>query len=217
MRTPIRAIIAAALGALTIIPAGCNIVGPAFFFIHGPEKAKKLHGLDAEKTTVVFVDDRQSRVPRRVLRVTMAEEAEKTLLQKRVVKDMISAQSALQAAGSDKHGKPIPISEIGRAVQAEVVIYATVDRFTLSSDGQTFAPEAEVRVKVMSVHDEKRLWPEDPAGHALLVRAIPQARDMPANVSARYQAEDELARRVGLEIAWLFFDHDKPTGPRVPN
>ena len=217
MPKPPYALAAAALSALALLPAGCNIAGPAFYFIHGPEKVKKLHELDKEKTTVVFIDDRQSRIPRRVLRATMAEEAEKTLLRERVVKDMISAHSALQAAGSDKHGKPIPIAEIGRAVRADVIIYATVDGFTLSPDGQTFAPAAELRVKVVGVHDEKRLWPEDPAGHPLRVMAAPQTREMPANVSARYQAEDELARQIGVEIARLFFDHEKPTGPRVPH
>jgi hypothetical protein len=44
-----------------------------------------------------------------------------------------------------------------------------------------------------------------------------KAKDLPRSVSARYQAEDELARRVGLEIAWLFFNHDRATGPRIPD
>ncbi len=207
--------IAAAL--LALCAAGCNIVGPAYYFIHGPEKTKKLYALDQETTGVVFVDDRQNIVPRRILRTTMAEEAEKTLLKNRVLKDMVSAASALSAAGNDRHGRPIPVTEIGRAVRASTIVYATVDGFTLTPDGTTFAPEASVRVKVLSVEGDQRLWPEDPEGHPIRVRMQVKAKDLPRSVSARYQAEDELARRVGLEIAWLFFNHDRATGPRIPD
>ena len=212
-----RVIPAALLACLTLLPAGCNIVGPAFYFIHGPEKTKKVFTLDPEKTAVVFIDDRGNKVPRRALRAAMAEQAEKTLLAKKVVKDMISANSALIAAGNDKHGKPVPVSEIGRAVQAQVVIYATVDAFTMTQDGNTFAPEALLRVKVVSAEDDTRLWPPMPEGYPLRVRPRPEAKDLPSSVSARYQAEDELARMAGMEIAWLFFDHDKATGPRIPD
>ena len=214
-----RMMVAFGLGVVTLLPAGCNIVGPAYYFIHGPEKTKKVYTLDEEKTAVVFVDDRQNKVPRRALRAAMAEEAEKTLLQKRVVKDMVSANSALVAAGNDKHGKPLPVTEIGKAVQAETVIFATIDKFSLTPDGSTYQPEVLMRVKVVSVAEDKRLWPDGgfPEGYPLRVRLRAEAKEVPTSVSGRYGAEDALARQAGLEIAWLFFDHDRATGPRVPD
>jgi hypothetical protein len=203
------------LGA--VVPAGCNIIGPAAYFIHGPAKTKKLHELDKKKTTVIFIDDRQNRIPRRALRLAIAERAQELLLEKKVVQDMISASSALAATGNDRHAAPQPIAEIGRAIQADVVIFATVDTFSLTPDGQTFAPHAVLRVKVISVADDKRLWPEDPAGHPLRVRALAAAKDLPSSVAARYQAEDELAKQIGVELAWLFFDHETPRGVRTPD
>src|SRR5204863_9264442 len=131
------------------LSGGCNIVAPVFYLVHGPEKTKKMYTLDPKRTAVVFVDDRANRIPRRASRVAMAEEAEKTLLKGKAVKDMVSTQSAMLAAGKDIHGQPVPITEIGRAVKADIVIYATIDDFHLTTDGQTFSPGAVFRVKVI--------------------------------------------------------------------
>ena len=212
----VRVIASLLAGAAGLLGAGCNIVGPAYYFIHGPEKAKKLYELDPKRTTVVFVDDRSSRVPRRASRVAIGEQAEQTLLKERVVKDMVSSQSAIQAAGTDREGKPASIAEVGAAVKADVVIYATVDEFSLTRDGQTYSPGAVLRVKVVDATGNARLWPENPAGHVVSVRLSPKTSDLPTSTAARFQAEDELARQAGQEIAWLFMDHEAPRGIKGP-
>lgn len=208
--------IAALVGLASLGLAGCNIVAPALYLAHGPEKTPKLYTLDKKKPTVVFIDDRANTIPRRALRITMAEEFEKTVMRQDVVSDVISSQSAMVAASQDRQGKPIPITEIGQAVKADVVVYATVDRFTLTPDGQTFSPHCVLRVKVIDVANDKRLWPADPHGHPVQVRPNVKTGELPNNTSARYQAEDELARQAGLEIARLFFTHEKPRSVQNP-
>jgi hypothetical protein len=201
----------------TLMLGGCNIAGPVFLLVHGPEKTRKMHELEKERPTVILIDDRQNRIPRRALRLAMAEEAERTLLSTKTVEDMISGQSALAAAGNDRTGRPIPIVEIGRAVEAQVVIYVTVDQFALTPDGETYAPTARLRVKVIDVEQDARVWPADPAGHPIFVRPQVQSRDLPGSVAARFAVEDELARLAGLSIARLFHDHERPRGARVPD
>jgi hypothetical protein len=213
MRRPILILFCLAAAA---VPAGCNIVAPAYYLIHGPEKTKKAFALDEKKTTVIFIDDRQNRVPRRALRLAMGEEAEKTLLKQKVVTDMVSSQSALVAAGTEHRGQPIPVSEVGAAVKADIVIYATVDYFALSTDGESFSPAAKLRVKVIDTLSDTRLWPENDSGFPLVVKPVLSAREMPTSLSARYQAEDELARLTGVELAQLFYNHEALRGPRAP-
>lgn len=212
-----RALLWTAVLAGAAVAPSCNIAGPAYYFIHGPEKTKKLYELNPKKTAVVFVDDRANRVPRRATRVAIGEEAEKTLLHEKVVKDMVSAQSAIQAAGIDRDGKPAAITEVGAAVKADIVIYATVDEFTLTRDGQTFTPTASLRVKVVDAAQGKRLWPENASGQVVGVRLSPKTAELPTSTAARFAAEDELARQAGLEIAWLFFDHEAPRGIKDPD
>lgn len=204
------------IGAAGAIAASCNIVAPAFYMIHGPEKTKKACTLDPKRSTVVFIDDRLSRVPRRSSRVAIGEQVEQALLKEGVVKDMVSSQSALQAAGNDREGKPAAITEVGQSVKADVVIYATVDEFVLTRDGQTYSPMAMLRVKVIDAVTGKRLWPESPAGHVVAARLSPKTATLPESTAARFMAEDELAKQAGQEIAWLFFDHETPKGIKGP-
>ncbi len=204
------------VAAAGVTSASCNIVAPAFYFIHGPEKTKAEYALDPKRTAVVFVDDRLSKVPRRASRVAIGEQVEELLLKEKAVKDMVSTQSALQAAGNDREGKPVAITEVGQAVKADLVIYATVDRFTLSLDNQTLTPQASLRVKVIDTATGKRLWPENPAGRVVTVRLSPKQDDLPTSTAARFAVEDELARQAGQEIAWLFYDHESPLGLKGP-
>lgn len=211
-----RAVLLAGVFGATLV-GGCNIVAPAYYFIHGPEKTKKVCTLDKTKTTVVFIDDRANFVPRRALRITMGEEAEKSLLKAKVVKDMVSSQSALGAAGTDRSDKPVSVTEIGEAVKAQIVIYATVDAFTISPDGTTLAPTAKLRVRVVDVATDTRLWPEDPRGYSMVTRPPAKAQPVPTSTSARYQNEDELAKAVGVDLAYLFYDHVPDRGLKVPD
>ncbi len=204
-----------ACGALIALP-GCNIVGPAYVLIHGPEKVPALYDLDKERTAVIFVDDRGNYLPRRSLRITLATEAERLILKKNLVKDMISAQSAMAAAAAEKGGQLMSIADVGRSVSADQVIYVSIDEFALSPDGQAFVPSLSMRVKVIDANNDRRLWPEDRAGHPVSVRL--RARGMmPDSTTERAKAEDELARAAGEALAHLFYKHEKPAGTRAPD
>lgn len=217
LTTPARRVLLAAILALVAcVTPGCNIVGPFYYLIHGPEKVPKVYGLNKDKSTVIFIDDRSNNVPRRALRIAIGETAEKTILKERLVKDMIASQSALAAAGTDRSGKPLSNTEIGEAVKAQIVIYATVDAFTLSTDGATLRPMAEMRVRVIDVESDKRLWPDDPAGHRVQTRLPASTDGMPSSSSARYSIEEDLARLAGLELAQLFYKHVPNKGVTVP-
>lgn len=209
-----RLVLLAAVIAVTA--TGCNIVGPAYLLVHGPEKVPAAHTLDSKRSAVIVIDDRANFVPRRALRLTMAAEAEKHLLGEKALEDMISGQSALAAAGAEKDGRPLAIAEIGRAVGAEVVIYVAVDEFTLSPDGQSFVPTARLRVKVIDATNDRRIWPEDRAGQSVVARVPPKQGTAPTGLTEQARAEDELARSAGLAIARLFFKHDRPKGVKVP-
>lgn len=200
--------------------AGCNIAGPAYYLIHGPEKIPKEYKLDAARPTVVFIDDPGNRIPRRQLRAVMGQTVEEVLLGKGILKsdknvnNMISTGAALTVAGKDKSATPMSITQIGRAVGAEVVIWVMVDRFTLSADGQSMAPTVSVRMKLIDAVADKRMWPEDPAGKAFTFIA-PASASLPTTGTARAQAELALAEYAGRGISELFYDAERPTAVRA--
>jgi hypothetical protein len=190
--------------------AGCNIVGPVVAIVHGPPKVAPAYRLDRKRTTVVFIDDRGNLMPRRALVVHAAKAAQDALLERRVLEDMISADSALAVvAAADASGKLIDIPEIGRRLGADVVIYAVVDRFSLTPDGVVYQPTAVVRVKVIDVAEEKRLWPEEKReGQTLTLVVPPRTEPLPSTTSGVQHAELDAADLLGRAIAQLFYEHE---------
>jgi hypothetical protein len=191
---------------------GCNIVAPAYLLIHGPEKVPAQHTLAPERPTVVFIDDRGNRLPRRALRQTIGDAAQTALLKEKVVSDLIDTRGAMAASSQDRAGQAMSIVDIGKAVKAEIVIYATVDAFTMSSDGQTYSPVASLRVKVIDVVADKRVWPEEREGHPLTLTFPPRTSDVPRNAAELRIAEEEVGRLVGLGLAQLFYDFERTQG-----
>jgi hypothetical protein len=207
-------------GALSIVCAlgACNIVGPAYYFVSGPEKIAARYTLPEEMSTVVFVDDRRSVLPDRALRRRIATGCEKQLLEKKAVKDIIASQSIEAIASRDRFTKPQGIVEIGEAVGAQTVVYATIDSFALSTDGTTYQPTAALRVKVIDITTKQRVWPEEPEEwYTLSLTRPPKTKDIPQSESERMRAAQEFADRLGLELGNLFVKHEEVRDGKVSN
>lgn len=212
MNPTIKTLAALALAAIALALPACNIVGPAAYILEGPPRVSAQTQLPDDRSYVIFVDDRGSNVPRRSLRVILGQIAEETLIAENVVDqpNMIAAQSALRAAMAESPDEPMPIADIGRAVGADSVIYLTVDAWTLSKDGVSFSPLVAGRVKLIDAQNRARLWPDSPRGFQFRVEPSTRAADVPANSAERAQAHEDLARRTGLALARLFYEHDRP-------
>jgi len=211
---PLAPRILAALPFVAILSVpGCNIVGPAYVLIHGPEKAQALHTLEKGRPTIVFVDDRASVLPRRSTRLGIAEAAQEALLAEGALVDVIDARNALATAARETPGDPMDIAAIGRGVQAEVVIYVAVDAFELSADGQSFLPSARARVKVLDVTKTEgaRLWPAEREGHPIVLQLPVRTGELPRTPAEVAAAEAGLAQQLGVAVGRLFFDYEVRT------
>lgn len=195
------------VAAATCLP-GCNIVGPAVVLIHGPEKTAAAHELDENRPTVVFIDDRGNRMGRRALRQTIAVVATDSLLKDADMKSMLDPKAAMIRVAGEPNGEPTDIATLGRSLGAEVVIYATVDSFSLTPDGVTFQPNAAFRVKVIDcVKSPSRIWPEEKEGHPLAVTMPQRQGEVPKTNTQANAAQDRLAQECGERLAKLFYKH----------
>lgn len=211
---PLVKVVCALLAVSGCALGGCNIVGPAYVLIHGPEKTPAVYKLDEKKPTVVLVDDRASVLPRRSLRTTIASRASQELLNEKAVETVIDAKAIQALLMRDSPDRPTPIATLGRQVQAQQVIYVTMDRFGLSPDGATYQPFADARVKVITTDDGgERVWPTQPEGYALRVVLPIQRDELPSGAGVLVKAQEALADRVGVELSRLFFKYE--TGARA--
>jgi hypothetical protein len=212
------------LGAVMAPGAGCNIVGPAFYLIHGPEKIPPVYKLDPKRPTVVLIDDPSNRVPRRQLRAIMGQTVDDILLKQGLIKadekqnNLISSGAALTVAAKDKSSTPMSITQVGKAVGAEVVVWIMVDQFSLMPDGQAFSPTVSIRLKFIDAVTDKRVWPpDDAAGNPFRYIYPAGSLTPPESSAARSQAEMSLAEYAGRGIAELFYEVEKPLSVREGN
>lgn len=190
---------------------GCNIVGPLFFLAHGPEKIPQVYELDPERPTVVFLDDRSGTIAHSQLREAVTNSAEREMLDHKVVKTLIDSRAASTVVLNEPRGELMSISEVGREVGAAVVVYAVPESFTLSPDGQTFAPTATLRVKILDAEADTRLWPVERDGYLLQVVATTRQGAPPRGQAETRAAELEFATFVGRRIAEMFYSHERST------
>lgn len=199
--------IAVALTMLTLIPA-CNVITPVAYAIHGPGKVEPQYTLDETLKTVIFVDDPSSRITQRRLRYAIAEKATRELLAKRILVDTLDPRGILTAASSEQYGKPMSISELGRSVEADIVIYAVITDFSMSPETGAYLPRASMRVKIIDARSGQRLWPADETGQMINIQMPQRPGSGPGTMGERVEIEQQLAERAGLGLAQLFYKHE---------
>ena len=132
---------------------------------------------------------------------------------------MIESSSAILVSSRDRYDRPLGITEVGAAVGANVVIYATIDTFTIGRVGvgeRTVIPTATARVKVIDVDEGKRAWPVAPLEWQAVQVTLPREQgQLPTTRNAEYELSVALSERLGIAIANLFIDHHAPDDSRV--
>ena len=125
---------------------------------------------------------------------------------------LISGRAALRVSSSeDSYGDPLSVAELGERVGADVVIYVSMQRWTLSRDGGTLSPSVAGEVKVIDAKSKARLWPPSrSSGYTLVVEPETKVNnaDIPREIAQRSQTEIATARQFGLALAQMFYKHE---------
>lgn len=197
--------------------SGCNIVAPIAMIASGPGEVKAAYKLDPTRKTVIFVDDPANKIAQRRIRTQIGVTAQDQLLRRKLVREgnMIDSRSVIAAASQSGSEGLLSVTEIGQAVDAEVVIYVLVTRFDMTTDGVNFVPSSEVEVKIFDAQNHSRIWP--PAGAAGYRSQFSNPsgdRTPPSSRTGALRAQSDLAELTGLGLAQLFYDVERPQSLR---
>lgn len=187
--------------------SGCNVLGPIYFFAVGPPEFDREYKLEKDKTTVIFVDDPRSEIPRRAIRLAMIQSAESDLLDRGLVNDLVSGQSALRVSQQDESAGQMSVAEIGRELDSDIVIWASVDQFIRADMSRNQEPKIVYRVRVVDAANNEVLWPTDPQGRKLEVTLNSRIGSVASDTGASTTAELQLGKNAGLAIVQLFYEH----------
>ena len=193
--------------------SSCNIVGPIAYIVHGPPKVKALHELSPKLRTVIFVDDRANRLPRRSLKNVIGQRAEETLIDRGAVPqaNMITSRSATIAASNETNSDLMSIASIGEAIGVDRVIYVSIEGFSITRDGVTVQPVAGALVKVIDVEEDRRVWPADRKGFPVKVQLPATGAPIPRDRAGVNRIQIGLAEILGVQIARVFFKYERDT------
>ncbi|MFM7262113.1 MAG: hypothetical protein ACKO3W_16130 [bacterium] len=210
-----RAILASSLVAL-LATAGCNIVTPVAYAIEGPGQ------IDAEfelpkKKTVVFVDDPRNILPRTALRTALGDAISFDLMDREILESTVASRDAVAVARAGSSGNANQLKSvevIGKALDCAQVIHIqpTVFDLTGRTDDRGIRPTAIVRVKVMDLELRARSYPSAdamPEGREVTAIIREKGADSLRTRAGRTQVEDELVRKLAVEVAQLFYQHDR--------
>lgn len=192
-----------------LLSAGCNWVAAGFLLVHGPPRIEARHKLQPERPTVIFVDDRSNQLPTRALRDVIARSAQETLLSEKELITVIDCKAAFSAVASEKSSEPMDLVALAKAVQAEVLVYAAIESFTLSEDGGSVSPSIAMRVKVMDATAGKRVWPEEKSGSSVVSTSRTGQGFKPTSQGEMAKMEQEAAKQAGVALAQVFFSHER--------
>lgn len=217
MRRIVATAVLAALGAgCALLASGCNIITPVAYAIEGPGK------IDAEfllpnKKTVVFVDDPNNIFPRTTLRSTLGDAVSFDLMGQEVLTSTVPTRDAIAISRSKSEGdagRLISIEAIGRALDCAQVIHIQPTTFDIAgrSDMQGIRPTAIVRVKVLDLDSKERVYPSPdvmPSGREVTVTIRETSSEALRSRAGRVQIEDALVQRIAVDVARLFYKHDR--------
>ena len=213
----IRSILAClAAGSAAAAMSSCNIITPVAYAIEGPGK------IDAEftlpnKKTVVFVDDPNNIFARTTLRSTLGDAVSFDLMRQEVLTSTVPTRDAIAISRSRSEGdasRLISIEAIGRALDCAQVIHIQPTTFDIAgrSDMQGIRPTAIVRVKVIDIDLKKRVYPTAevlPEGREITATIREASSDLLRSRAGRTELEDALAAKLAIEVAQLFYKHDR--------
>lgn len=204
------------LVVLAAASAGCNIVAPIYVLAAGPPKIPAEHQLDRMRPVAVVIDDPDSVVPSLGYRRVMLATVQERLAERAKVKEVIDSRDTMAVLQRDSAQERMSLTEIGRAIGAEQVIWARVEGFSLAARTGEYRPNAQLRVKVIDVTANEKAWPVEPVGGYLLDVTMRVRPDyVPTSGPEVRSAMEELAEYAGRALAELFYSEEKTFSARA--
>jgi hypothetical protein len=175
-----------------------------------PERIKALYEVPKDKKVLVFVDDRPAPVSYEPVKYELAERVSKKLREEKLVKETIPYERLVDLSMLPDYSQ-MSISEIGKKLGADVVVYVQIESFTLkdSPENPLWQGRLATSVWVVDAVKPERLWPKDMPSRTGY-RVPPLEFKHAENPSPTYGEEiaKALTEQMADRIAKLFYDHD---------
>lgn len=199
--------------AMIVPVGGCTYSGGELLYVLGFWRGQKVEAkfLLTEEPILILIDDASERVDWPPTMKNLFDDLAQELLRNNAAKKIIPVETLAglrhSVPGFEKRG----CREIGELAGASQVIWIEVQDFLATKQVEEVATAAyfSATIKVIDATEKEsrshvRLWPTSPQGHLVTVSMTGSEAGL-----ARTRAEitKELANRLAIAIAKLFYDH----------
>lgn len=220
---PITASLLAGVLILPIILSlgGCAAVGFVMYVFTADTAIKAKYHLPEKARVLVMVDDPQTLLGANKMMHVAAAQADYLLVKNDAVlkKNMIDdSRLAVLAGRLGTEYASTSVTRIGKTLRADIVIYARVMSARLNYTASVYQPTAQVRVQVIDVDHNARLFPSPgplaggdfnySPGYLMKIK-MPRTSKNTTRYEANKIVMRNLSKRIGSDLARLFYDHGK--------
>jgi len=195
------------LAMLTANMAGCQLFPYLVAQFAPPKKVKALYKPQSKKKFLVFVDDYYEVADYEPIKGELTEQLNQQLLERKIASETIRHERLLELVDATSHFNRLSVSEVGRKLGAETVLYVLIDKFSLKDSETTLLWRGNLQVTVRLVDAKAgRLWPQDrPEGYPVPAVKLPLTDDSSPTYAEKMSKT--LAARMADRITKLFYDH----------
>lgn len=201
-----------ALGLLGVgLLPGCNIVGPALI-LTAPPQMKAAEVKVTDKRLALVIEYARPAEENPVFTGAFCQRLVEVFRDKRVNQSVVPQAELLRLRRDNVDFREWSLQKIGRALNAEQVLYVRIDRLRLCErqGGLLLAPEVRMHLKLIAPWERSenvRLWPPREEREGRLIQ-----RGRPMQEAVDTVAVDEEAAKLGRDAAWLaakpFYKYD---------
>jgi len=203
------ALLTLVLAAAVVGTGGCTpVIGWFANAFAPPQKVKALYKPPPGKTVLVFVDDMLSPVSYERVKAELTGRLNRQLAEHGIAGKTIGYDELLVLISATPNFNELAISEVGRKLGADVVLYVQITGFSLKDEEGMPLWRGRLATAVRFVGVEAgRLWPEDRQGGYPVepVEIPPSSHPSPTYGEALSKM---LAEKMADSIAKLFYDHE---------
>lgn len=197
-------LLAGAAAAIWLL-GGCALPFAILEKMFPKEKIPARFVLPAGKRVLVFPDDMLHPVGYPPVKRVLARRLGELLAEHELVAETIAYDSLVDLRNAETDFNRMAVATVGRRLGAELVVYVSIDGFSLKDMpvDTLWRGRFSCKVRVVDVRNG-RLWPDESAGFPVKV-----VEPIAENTSEAYGAElaDKLAKRLAEGVCGLFHEH----------
>jgi len=201
---------AAAVVPLVLCFCGCQGIAWLVAQFAPPQKVPATYKLPKGKKVLVFVDDPYYRVNYEPVKAELTKRLNSQLTTHKIAAKTIPYRRLLGLIDATPDFNRLRVSQVGKKLGADVVLYVQVDRFSLKDHENSTLWHGRFKTTIRFVDNEaNRLWPKDMhEGFPVPEVTRPQVD----NASPTYGGglARIMAEKMADRIAKLFYDHTVP-------